>query len=582
MSNLNEIENNIIPTQISPELKRNYFEAYYDYIQSMGKYCNKLDNVISNQDCNDFVTNNKFLHFTKLTAGLELQRTKACLSNTNTTLNSICEKLNTIPIVNTSYNKTSDVHVSSYNLNTSEISIYCSSDDNDGYIYLPILKPSSNGLFNLKNNRMLSVTPKGNLIVSDTTQPLIWQSFTKSTNDNNINYSLYLNKNGNLILKDPLDDKNSIIAVELPPNTNTAPPFYFGCDKSLNMFILDSNGTYLWNSTAFDEKTKASINTDSNGVSIIINLNKDSINLHPSLVTKNNFTQTIVLNNRFYKNMGLLKSRSDIDVICEFPLMGTRGGFLDLNRDGNLVTYNIQGAIAWVSKTANIGIGPFKLLFSPNGSLKLIDSNKLVLMSVPLNNTFTTGPYGLYVDETGKINIISLSGVLCNGLVCPTVWTSDMYASFNIYPDIISPTVIPPPVISPPVISPPAILTPEITTTMAPSTTVTANTIVDTAVYPNLPALPITTTTITNEMPAANTQDTNLNLDNKDKIIKTDTEIKTDNITKTDTPVEKTIFEEYQTLIIFLIVLFALCIVLGGAFIWYRNKKQSQLLLATK
>ena len=74
-----------------------YFNAYDDYLKQMNIYCLESNNVISNSLCSDFIDNNQFIQNTDIQKNLRMQRTNACLSNTDASLNSTCLNLNIIP-----------------------------------------------------------------------------------------------------------------------------------------------------------------------------------------------------------------------------------------------------------------------------------------------------------------------------------------------------------------------------------------------------------------------------------------------------------------------------------------------------
>lgn len=427
MSNSNVLASNINNDILDPLIKQKYFDAYNAYMLQMTKYCTELDNVIYDPLCTDFIDKNELLKDTNLYPKLKLQRTKACLSNTNTTLNSICEKLNIIPIVNTTYNINSNGYVKKTSLDILDITILASTGirDYNHYIYLPIVRPSVNGKYNILNHSKLSISPKGSLIITDTSNSNV-VTISPELNVNNIsNYSLYLAPDGNLILGDGVDIKNIILVTNIPESERKKPPFYFGCDKSLNLFILDSEGKYIWNSTPTTVKTLALINTDSSNITLVTNISETGAS-----------STTSVLNHQFYKGMGMWRSHEPLDINRKLPIKGPRGGSLHLLENGNLMTYDIKGQIAWASNTADLGFKPYKLIFSSDGSLKLIDSKETILMFITFNNTVSVGPYGLYVNDAGIINIISLSGMLCDNKPCPPLWTSLDYGYFNVYPNI--------------------------------------------------------------------------------------------------------------------------------------------------
>jgi len=423
-------------TDIDP---KKYFIAHNAYLKQMNDYCLKSDNIISNNICKDYIDDNIYLPETTVYSNLLLQRTKACLSNTNNTLNSICEKINVIPIANTQYVNLDKLLVKpSDTFNPLTITIYCSSDNNNGYIYLPIVRPAFNGLFEADKCRKLSLSSTGNLILSDINNPVVWQSNTVGIND--IKYSLNLNTSGNLVLTDITTKSDPSIKIEEPinitniPNTVAIPnnaPFYFGCDNSLNLFIMDSTGTYIWNSTKDKINIKASITTDSAGITLVTNTLNNTQGLEKLQHT------TAVLNNSFNNFMGMCKTKSNEDVECKLPLKANNGGSLVLQNNGNLVTLDINGNIMWNSYTGGTGSAPYKLLFSPNGSLSLIDSNKKILMLINLSINNTLGPYGLFVNQEGLLTIINLSGVLCKGSPCPPSWTSNFYTDSNKLPKLI-------------------------------------------------------------------------------------------------------------------------------------------------
>lgn len=427
MSNNNVLASNINNDNIDPLIKQKYFDAYNAYMLQMTKYCTSLDNVIYDPTCADFIDKNELLKGTDLYPKLKLQRTKACLSNTNTTLNSVCEKLNIIPIVNTTYNINSNEYVKKNSLDILDITILASTGirDYNYYIYLPIVRPSVNGKYDMLNHSKLSISPKGSLIITDTSNSNIVTISPELKVANISNYSLYLAPDGNLILGDGVDIKNIILVTNIPKSERFNSPFYFGCDKSLNLFIINGEGKYIWNSTPTAIKNLALINTDSSDITLVTNINETGVS-----------STTAVLNHQFYIGMGMWRSHESLDVNRKLPIKGPRGGSLHLLENGNLMTYDIKGQIAWASNTADLGFKPYKLTFSPDGSLKLIDSKEKTLMSITFNNTVTVGPYGLYVNDAGIINIISLSGMLCDNKPCPPLWTSLEYGYFNIYPNI--------------------------------------------------------------------------------------------------------------------------------------------------
>lgn len=410
-----------------PLLKDKYFDAYDAYLNQMTLHCEKIDNVIYEPLCLDFLDKNEFIKDSDFYSKLKMQRTKACLSNTNTTLNSICEKLNIVPIASTTYNVNLAQYIKNNKLNTLDITILASTDNGNinNYIHLPIVRPSINKKFDILNHTKLSLSSKGNLIITDTANSNIIKISSEIENEKIPDFHLFISENGNLFLIDSVDNNNKISVVNIPESERKNRPFYFGCDKSLNLFVLDSKGKYIWNSTSTPVTTLASINTDSNGITLITNTNENKVS-----------STTAVLNAQFYNFMGMCISHGYEEVNCNLPLKGRRSGSLYLLENGNLMTYDINNQIVWSSNTADLGVGPFKLIFSPNGFLKLIDSQNVILMSISFNNTITIGPYGLYVNELGIINIISLSGMLLDNKPCPPLWTSLDYGFLNVFPNI--------------------------------------------------------------------------------------------------------------------------------------------------
>jgi len=410
---------------INGELQKSYFNAYTSYLKQMNDYCSKSNNIISKEQCKTFMDNNTFIDNTDIQTNLNLMRSKVCLSNTDNTLNSICEKINITPIADTTYIESSIAPSPTTTFNPLTITIYCSSNEDNGYIYLPITRPAFNGLYDIEHCRKLNINLLGNLIISDTNNPIVWQSNTTGNPD--IDYTLNLNSSGNLVLTDiknktdPIPITNLSTDIAVPSKA----PFYFGCDNSLNMFIMDNTGSYIWNSTPNIINFKSLISKDMSGITMITNF----VGIKEKRITA-------VLNNTFFKQMNMYRTHNKLDVICDLPLKNINGYTLDINNTGNLTVFDINKNIYWTSNTNKLGTAPYTLIFTPKGDLKLIDSKDVILMLISVKDSNKTGPYGLYINNIGIINIISLSGLLCQGSGCPPVWNSNFYTSANIMPKI--------------------------------------------------------------------------------------------------------------------------------------------------
>ena len=69
---------------------KNYIEAYKAYITEMNEFCSESDKIISNQLCNNFVENNKFIQNTDIQTNLKKNIPELCKVNTNNDLNELC------------------------------------------------------------------------------------------------------------------------------------------------------------------------------------------------------------------------------------------------------------------------------------------------------------------------------------------------------------------------------------------------------------------------------------------------------------------------------------------------------------
>ncbi len=263
----------------------------------------------------------------------------------------------------------------------------------------------------------LSVKDDGNVVINDGKGKSIWTTCTTSTSTRttdalynlavmnqgqyvqslNNSFFLRLNSDGNLVLYTSNDwSRSSAIWMSNSANKGVA-PYRLTMQSDGNLVVYDATNAAMWasgscfrgsapyrlvsqndgNVVIYDSSNQATWATNTYGYSLT-NLSSQwnpSLPQEKCLISANRIFYAILQSNG---NLEVYRTSATAALWTSNTINKGTGPYrLQMQSDGNLVTYDSKDRAIWASNTWNKGVGPFKLFMQDDGNLVVYDSTGL-------------------------------------------------------------------------------------------------------------------------------------------------------------------------------------------------------------